>query len=93
MRAHWKAVIIQSNTSLIPNPLHGADILSDICVRAAAEAISDRTLYEMSPTCLGYKSCKAYKVIMVISAGTKSISVSMARHAEALELKLKCLYA
>lgn len=30
---------------------------------------------------------------MVISAGTKSISVSMARHAEALELKLKCLYA
>ena len=71
---------------MIPNPVHRADILSDVCVRAAAEAVLDRTLYKMNPTCLG---CK---LITEISAGTKSISVYMARHADAVELKLWCLY-
>ncbi len=60
----------------IQDSLHSANILPDICERAAAKASADRTLYEMKSTCLGYNSYKACELIMPIRAGTKAYQSS-----------------
>ena len=72
MRTRWEGFDHSEQHFLIQDSLHRADILSDICVRAAPKAILDRTLYKIHPTCLGHESHKAYKVTMVIGARTKA---------------------